>query len=171
VKRAILMTVCAVLVLQGSIAAQESRAAKRYEVIATLGATTRAPTEEEVEKRELPFSVRAQGQVVVDVTRGGAAEKAGIMRDDVILKFGTNKVFSQDDIADYLRVQKPKDRVILKCYTKPASMTDLRTEKSRMSARTARREAEVTDAGTGMQRIVYGMPALTARMSVQRLKD
>jgi len=75
--------------------------------VSTLGASTRAPTKEEVKKLGLEFEVRARGQVVVSVEKDGASAKAGIEPGDVIVKLGAVELFSQDDVGDVLRVNKP----------------------------------------------------------------
>lgn len=72
--------------------------------VATLGVSTRAPTKEEVKKLGLKFEVRACGQIVSELVKDGAATKAGLMAGDVLVRLGNAEVFSQDDIADVLRV-------------------------------------------------------------------
>lgn len=79
--------------------------------VATLGASTRAPTKAEVEALGLKFEVRAKGQVVVEVTKDGAASKAGLVAGDAVVKFEKVEVFSQDDIADFLRASSPGQKV------------------------------------------------------------
>lgn len=75
--------------------------------VASLGASTRAPTKDEVEKLGLKLEVRARGQVLVEVAEGGAASKSGLVAGDVIVMFDKVEVFSQDDIADVLRASPP----------------------------------------------------------------
>jgi S1-C subfamily serine protease len=83
-------------------------------MVAYLGVTTRAPTDEEVEKCGLSFRVRAQGQVVTSVDEGGPAREAGIVEGDAVVAFDKNDIYSQDDIADYLRVSRPGSEVSIK---------------------------------------------------------
>ncbi len=88
--------------------------------VATLGASTRAPSKEEVKQLDLKFEVRARGQVVSDVEKDSAAGKAGIEAGDVLVKLGAVELFSQDDIADVLRVSKPGKKleaVVLRAKT------------------------------------------------------
>ena len=80
-------------------------------MVATLGATTRQPTRDEVKELGLKWEVRVRGQVGTDVAEDGAASKAGIVQGDVIVKLGGVEVFSQDDIADVLRVSLPGQKV------------------------------------------------------------
>jgi S1-C subfamily serine protease len=87
---------------------------QRYREVAALGVTTRSPSKIGVTERGLPYVVRAQGQIVVEVAKGSAAEKAGINKGDIIFTFGKNKVYSQDDLKDYLAIRKPGDSVALK---------------------------------------------------------
>jgi len=76
--------------------------------VAALGADTRVPTAEEAKTYELGKLVgRVQGQCVASVDKGGPAEKAGLKPGDVLLVLDANKVFSRDDIDDFLRVSQP----------------------------------------------------------------
>lgn len=79
--------------------------------VGDLGAVTRAPTTDEVEQLKLPFAVRAQGQVVTKVREAGPSEAAGLAAGDVVLALDTNKIFSRDDIEDFLRVTRPGSKV------------------------------------------------------------
>lgn len=79
--------------------------------VATLGAATRAPSEEEVQELGLEVNVRARGQVVDEVTSGGAAARAGIEPGDVLVKLDAVDLYSQDDIADFLCVSRPDQQV------------------------------------------------------------
>jgi C-terminal processing protease CtpA/Prc len=56
------------------------------------------------------------GQVVTEVEKGGPADKAGIGVGDVILKLNENRIYSQDNIRDFLRVTAPETsvRILLK---------------------------------------------------------
>ena len=84
---------------------------------AYLGITTRALTDEEVEKYGLAFRVRAQGQVITALDEGGPAEEAGIIEGDVVIAFNENDIYSQDDIADYLRTSKPGREVAIRIHS------------------------------------------------------
>ncbi|MFY9341692.1 MAG: PDZ domain-containing protein [Planctomycetota bacterium] len=98
--------------LCGHAAAQEPIEKKdRVIKVASLGASTRAPTKEEVEKLGLRVEVRARGQIVSEVAEGGAASKSGLVAGDVIVKLDKVEVFSQDDVADLLRVSSPGRKV------------------------------------------------------------
>ena len=80
-------------------------------MVAYLGITTRAPTDDEVEKYGLSFRVRAQGQVVASVDKDSPAREAGIVEGDAVIAFDKNDIYSQDDIADFLRASKPGKEV------------------------------------------------------------
>ncbi len=84
---------------------------KLYVNVASLGMITRAPSTEEVKQLDLKNLVKIQGQIVSEVSADGAAAKAGIQKGDAILKLDRNGIFSQDDIADFLRVSKPGQNV------------------------------------------------------------
>jgi C-terminal processing protease CtpA/Prc len=88
--------------------AEERTAAKG----ATLGAQTRVPTADEAKTYQLDKLVgRTQGQYVRSVEKGGPAEKAGLEVGDVLVALDANKVFSRDDIEDFLRVSQPDSKV------------------------------------------------------------
>ena len=83
---------------------------------ASLGTSTRGPTSQEAKEYSLPASVRVQGQLVESLEAGGAADQAGILKGDVILKLNENRIYSRDSLDDFLRVTKPGSevRVLLK---------------------------------------------------------
>jgi predicted metalloprotease with PDZ domain len=101
-----------------------SRADEAKPTTAALGAETRIPTGEEAKayglsrhKLTLPpgFVMTGvgctNGQYVKAVERDGPADKAGLKQGDVILSLDSNKLYSRDDLADFLRVMKPGAKV------------------------------------------------------------
>ena len=111
-------TLAAGLILTSPTSAQgkrSSKAAKNRHTIelATLGMTTTAPTMKEAKARGLKIQVRVRGQLVTAVEKRGPAAKAGIRRGDVVEQIDDNEIYSQDDIADFLVVSKPKQKVDL----------------------------------------------------------
>jgi predicted metalloprotease with PDZ domain len=77
-----------------------------------LGAETRVPTAEEATTYQLDKLVgKVQGQYVNSVDQDGPAEKAGLKAGDVLLVLDANKVFSRDDVEDFLRVSQPGAKV------------------------------------------------------------
>lgn len=54
-----------------------------------------------------------EGAQIEEVTKGSAAEKAGLKKGDVITKIGEEKVFSQDDVSKEVKKHKPADKVII----------------------------------------------------------
>ncbi len=101
------------LVLCCPVATQDEQKTKPQEqvTVASFGMSTRAPSTEEVAQLDLKMQVKIQGQIVSEVAEDGAAAKAGIQKGDAILKLDKNGIFSQDDIADFLRVSKPGQKV------------------------------------------------------------
>ncbi len=100
------------LVLCGPVATQgDQKPEKQYVNAASFGMNTRAPSREEVEQLDLKMLVKIQGQIVSGISDDGAAAKAGIHKGDAILKLDQNSIFSQDDIADFLRVSKAGQKV------------------------------------------------------------
>jgi S1-C subfamily serine protease len=76
--------------------------------VAALGADTRVPTAEEAKTYDLGTLVgRVQGQYVSSVEKGGPADKAGLKPGDVLLVLDANKLYSRDDVEDFLGVSKP----------------------------------------------------------------
>ncbi|MBO9566916.1 MAG: PDZ domain-containing protein [Niastella sp.] len=51
------------------------------------------------------------GAKVEEVTKGSAAEKAGLKKGDVITKVGDKAVFSQEDVAEEVKKHKPEDKL------------------------------------------------------------
>jgi len=90
------------------LAADEARGTE----VAALGAETRVPTADEAKTYDLGKLVgRVQGQHVSSVDKGGPADKAGLKPGDVLLVLDANKLFSRDDLEDFLRVSKPGAQV------------------------------------------------------------
>ena len=54
---------------------------------------------------------KAQGQYVTALEKDGAADKAGLKLGDVILSLDSNKLYSRDDVADFLGVSRPETKV------------------------------------------------------------
>ncbi len=80
--------------------------------VAFLGVETRAPSGAEAKKHALPMAVRWQGQVVTEAKAKGPAAAAGLSPGGVIMKLGANTIFSRDDIADFLRTNRPGEKVV-----------------------------------------------------------
>ncbi len=95
-----------VLLLASAVAfAEEPPKPKR----AVLGLESHAAAQEEEEPLGLEEVLvdRVCGVVVDKVAEGGAAAKAGIKAGDVLLQFGDQKLFTNDDLTDQLKVAKP----------------------------------------------------------------
>lgn len=54
---------------------------------------------------------KLKGAVVTNVSKGSAAEKAGLKNDDVIIKINVKKVENPELLSDAIRSFKPKDEV------------------------------------------------------------
>ena len=113
--RRVLTVAVGLLLLGGMISAQgevePSPKKKHYVERATLGASLRAPSRKEMKELDLKFEVRTRGQIVTDIEKKGASARAGIEVGDVIVRLDDNEIFSQDDIADFLRASKPGRKV------------------------------------------------------------
>jgi serine protease Do len=55
----------------------------------------------------------ADGARITDVTQGSAAEKAGLKKDDIIVKAGDKKISGADDLVSAIGGYKPQDKVEL----------------------------------------------------------
>lgn len=53
------------------------------------------------------------GAEVEEVTKGSAAEKAGLKKGDVITKIGDQSVYSQEDVSKEIKKHKPEDKVTI----------------------------------------------------------
>ncbi len=93
---------------------------------ATLGVTTGVPSAEVAESLGLTNNVRLLGRVVTQVAPGSAAAQAGLAVDDVLLRLAGNDLYSADDIADFLLVSKPGDKVTL-VFKRPGSASERQT--------------------------------------------
>ena len=107
-----LLLCCAISAQEPPKQDKESKKPEPTLRVATLDATTRAPTREEVKQLGLKFEVRARGQIVSELAKDGAGAKAGITAGDVIVRLGNVEVFSQDDIADVLLVSAPGKKLV-----------------------------------------------------------
>jgi serine protease Do len=54
------------------------------------------------------------GVKIVEVSKGSAAEKAGLKKDDIITKVDEEKITSPDVLSDVIGFKKPKDEVKIK---------------------------------------------------------
>jgi predicted metalloprotease with PDZ domain len=90
---------------------KQEKAAKPAK-IATFGAKVRTPSSEEVKQYGLTrLKHSPNGLFVTAIDTGGAADKAGLKKGDVLLALDENKMYSQDDLDDFLRVSHPGSEV------------------------------------------------------------
>jgi serine protease Do len=52
-----------------------------------------------------------EGARIQDITKGSAAEKAGLKENDIIKKVGDKKIEGPDDLSEAIKKQKPGDKV------------------------------------------------------------
>ena len=78
---------------------------------AALGLKTKVPSEETTKALGLKNKVRVLGREVSALEPDGAAVRAGLKVGDVVLRLGSNDLYSTDDIVDFLSVASPGDRV------------------------------------------------------------
>ena len=83
----------------------------RLVAVATLGLVTRPATAEEAKEQGLKIDKCVRGQVVTEVAKESAAAAAGVEPGDVLIQLGKIDLFSGDDLADFLRVSKPGQKV------------------------------------------------------------
>lgn len=51
------------------------------------------------------------GAKIIEVTKGSAAEKAGLKKDDIITKVGSTKISTHDELTEAISTYKPNDKV------------------------------------------------------------
>jgi S1-C subfamily serine protease len=90
-----------------------SRADDAKPKMASLGAVTRNPTDEEAKAYSLDKQKVGciNGQYVKAVEKGGPVDKAGLKAGDVILSLDSNRLYSRDDLLDFLSVTKAEAKV------------------------------------------------------------
>jgi len=66
-----------------------------------------------------------RGAKITDVTKGSAAEKAGLKEDDIITKIGDDKITGPDDLYKAVGKHKPDEKVVISYLRndKPATVT------------------------------------------------
>jgi len=81
--------------------------------MASLGAETRNCTEEEAKTYGLGKQKVGciNGQYVKAVQKDGPADQAGLKEGDVILSLDSNKLYSGDDLRDFVSVTKAETKV------------------------------------------------------------
>lgn len=79
---------------------------------AAVGAKLRTPTSEEMKEYGLTqLKHSPNGLYLTAVDKDGPADKAGLRKGDVLLAIDDNKMFSQDDLNDFLGVSHPRTKV------------------------------------------------------------
>ncbi len=81
--------------------------------LVTFGAQTAVPSDEVAERLDLPFNVRQQGRELTSVTGESTLARLGLKAGDVLLELDGVPLYSQDDVADVLRVHRPGDEVAI----------------------------------------------------------
>lgn len=54
-----------------------------------------------------------EGAAIEEVTKGSAAEKAGLKKGDVITKIDNDAIFTQDDVVKAVKKHKPEDKLTI----------------------------------------------------------
>ncbi|MDF2187144.1 PDZ domain-containing protein [Paraflavitalea sp. CAU 1676] len=54
-----------------------------------------------------------EGAKIEEVTKGSAAEKAGLKKGDILIKIDEDKVFTPDDVVKAVKKHKPEDKVAI----------------------------------------------------------
>lgn len=75
---------------------------------ASLGVVLRKPTSEEITSFSLAGSKRhPEGHLITKVFGKSAAEKAGIRVGDMLISLNKNRIYSTDDLEDFMKVSQP----------------------------------------------------------------
>jgi len=94
-----------------------------------FGAVTRPPTEEEIATCGLGLLLagRVNGRIISSVEKGSAADYAGVAVGDAVLALDENLLYSADDLEDFLRAARSKQKVIL-TRKRPGAMGEEKIE-------------------------------------------
>ncbi len=76
-----------------------------------LGVSTTAPSAAIAAEMQLANRIRTEGRVVTAVEPGSPAGRAGLEPGDVILQLADNRLYSADDVSDFLRVTRPGEKI------------------------------------------------------------
>lgn len=78
-----------------------------------------------------------EGVKIMEVVKGSAAEKAGLKKDDIILKVGDEKITSPESLSDVIGFKKPADevKVVYKRNGKEASLKVVLGERKQQNTR------------------------------------
>ena len=129
---------------------------------ASLGFSTSVPSAEVVRDLGLVNNVRVLGRLVDSLDADGPAAAAGLLEGDVLLRLGDNDLYSADDMADFLAVSTPGERVVL--TFKRAGDADLREATAVLGSQKSTR-------GAGDMRWQYaGLGQLQAALDEARAK-
>ena len=95
---------------------------------------------------------KGEGAVLMGIIPGGAAEKAGLQKDDVVVQVNDTKIGSREEIAEFLKKQDPgakvtfhvkrkgKDQKIEVTLDSPSDVLDKMNRNQQMSGETSRRK-------------------------------
>ena len=76
-----------------------------------LGVATMVPASDVAAAMNLTHRVRMEGRLVTEVQANSPADRAGLATGDVILQLGSNRLYSADDITDFLAITAPGDPI------------------------------------------------------------
>ncbi len=68
------------------------------------------PVDEEIARH---FGIEKKGIIIVNITSGGPADKAGVLKYDVIVSIDEKEINSYDDLQEFLQDKKVGDRIML----------------------------------------------------------
>lgn len=98
------------------------------------------------------------GVKITDISKGSAAEKAGLKEGDVINKIGNKKVTDPDDLMDAVTAYKPKEEVTIS-YKRNAKAADV---KATMGDRNFSRSFSFNSSGMNNGDFNFTMPKIAA---------
>jgi Do/DeqQ family serine protease len=68
------------------------------------------PVDEEIARH---FGIEKKGIIILNITSGGPADKAGVLKYDVIVSIDEKEINSYDDLQEFLQDKKVGDRIML----------------------------------------------------------
>ena len=98
------------------------------------------------------------GVKITDVSKGSAADKAGLKEGDIITKVGNKKINTPDELMDVVKKQKPKDNITVS-YKRNGRSADT---KAILGDRSISKSITIRNNGMGNGNFNFTMPNMPA---------
>ncbi|MEJ7672913.1 MAG: PDZ domain-containing protein [Chitinophagaceae bacterium] len=98
------------------------------------------------------------GVKITDVSKGSAADNAGLKEGDIITKVGNKKINTPDELMDVVNKQKPKDNITVS-YKRNGRSADT---KAMLGDRSISKSISIRNNGKGNGNFNFTMPNMPA---------